>query len=119
MRILVTISRDWDDYARICQVIEDATYGREDETVIVHGASQMDWFIAGVAYAYGARHEPHSADWRPNGVFNKLAGFERNQKMVDLGADKCLAFIKDASSGASDCARRAEAAGIPTKRYTA
>jgi hypothetical protein len=38
--------------------------------------------------------------------------------MVSARADLCLAFIRDSSPGASHTAAQAEAAGIPTRRYT-
>lgn len=120
MRIGVTISRDWDedDFDTIIEALYDACEEISFHKVtVVHGASQMDFFIAGMARALGMDTEPNKADWRPAGTFNKYAGFARNQKMVDKGADIWLAFIKDGSSGATDCADRAEDAGIPTKRF--
>ena len=45
------------------------------------------------------------------------AGHRRNQDMVDGGADVCLAFIANASAGATHCAEAAEAAGIVTIRW--
>lgn len=43
-----------------------------------------------------------------------LQGFYRNEYMVSLGPyDECLAFIYQGSRGASQCARAANAAGIP------
>ena len=115
MRIGVTISRDWDDYEAVVNAILDET-GDTDGTQItfVHGASQMDWFIAGIAHAYDMKTEPHSADWVKH---KRAAGPIRNQEMVDSGADVWLAFIKNESAGATDCARRAEEAGIPVKRF--
>lgn len=59
---------------------------------------------------------PVSAEqWR----VTRHAGLVRNQLMVDEQprADLALAFIRDHSHGATDCARRAEAAGIPTFRF--
>lgn len=44
------------------------------------------------------------------------AGHRRNQEMINLGPNLCLALIRDHSSGATDCADRAERAGIPTVR---
>lgn len=58
--------------------------------------------------------ERHPADWSKG----RGAGHARNAVMVKLGADECLAFIRDASRGAGTCADRAEAAGIPVERFT-
>jgi hypothetical protein len=125
VRIGVTISRDWDDYEAIVDALMAVTHASGNpsghtishhKVTLVHGASQMDFAVAGIAFMLGMQLEPHPADWRGRG---KAAGFIRNQEMVDGGADVWLAFIKNGSPGASHCARAAEAAGIPTKRYTA
>lgn len=119
MRILVTISRDWDDYLVVSNalsvVLLEYDVNSYDVTV-VHGASQMDWFVAGVAFEMGMELEAHPADWKTDGV---AAGPLRNYEMVKSGADLCLAFIKNNSRGATNCADQAERAGIPTRRYTA
>lgn len=115
MRLLVAISRNYGDYESILDGLSEAARGISyNKVTVVHGASQMDWFVAGAAYALGMNTEPHKADWSKG----HGAGFARNQRMVDLGADKCAAWIKNGSHGATDCADRAEKAGIPTKRFT-
>lgn len=122
MRILVTISRDWDDYETVEDALYDAAHTPDGHTLsfpkltIVHGASQMDWFIAGMAHTLGMNTEPHRADWVSYG---HRAGMVRNAEMVNAGADLCLAFIKNDSRGATHCADLAEKAGIYVKRYTA
>jgi hypothetical protein len=67
----------------------------------------------------GLTEERHPADWRPGGVFDRSAGFRRNAHMVSLGADVCLAFIRNGSNGASHTARLASQAGIEVRRWTA
>lgn len=118
MRIGVTISRDWFDFSAIERALRDAIDSgwtdRPPQVTLVHGASQMDFAVAGIAYMLGMDLEAHPADWKSYG---KSAGMVRNSEMVNSGADVWLAFIKDASPGASHCARLAEAEGIPTRRY--
>jgi hypothetical protein len=134
MRILVTGSRDWTDRAAVvdalawviekCGVIPPID-GLEDFT-LVHGACPtgadaiadevgVDW-----QQRYGLNIERHPAEWRrPDGSVDKGAGFRRNAEMVNLGANVCLAFIKNNSKGASHTADLAEKAGIPTRRFIA
>lgn len=57
------------------------------------------------------KQEIHEAEWDKYG---NSAGPIRNAAMVNLGADICLAFIKNNSDGATNCATLAKAARIPT-----
>ena len=85
--------------------------GREDVTLVHGGAQGADQIAAKAAYAFGWKVE----EWIPNWAeLGKRAGFIRNQHMVDLGADLCIAFSRDNSRGTAHCAKAAEAAGIPT-----
>lgn len=121
MRILVTGSRDWDDWRAVTKALVD----HWDYTVIVvHGACPIgademaDWLCRNVLWQMECvlSIEPHPADWEQYG---KRAGYLRNKEMVDLGADVCLAFIKNGSKGATLTANLAEKAGIPVKRFLA
>jgi len=85
---------------------------------IVQGAAQGADQIAGLlaGYADNASTESHPALWdrQKDGSYNRAAGFERNQRMVDADADICLAFLKRsaANKGTKDCMERARKAGI-------
>ena len=68
-----------------------------------------------IAAAYAARTpgyriEAHPADWRRHG---RAAGQLRNAKMIALGADGCVAFLRGASPGTTATIRMARAAGMP------
>jgi hypothetical protein len=119
-RLLVTGSRDWDDDTAIGEALSEAIrpIWHDRDVVIVHGAcpSGADQMAHQWAEVFGVAVEPHPANWRING---KRAGFIRNQLMVNLGADLCLAFIRNGSRGASHTAALAEQAGIPVRRFTA
>ena len=132
-RVLVTGSRTWTDAALVSAEL-DTQRAIRPTLVVVHGAAPggademaaawctRQWVSGGVV------EERHPAPWAEVG---KAAGMVRNAEMVRAGADLCLAFIADCASprcgrprphgthGASDCAHRAEAAGIPTRRFGA
>ena len=126
-RALVTGSRDWPTpktvWAALNNVRDEALLAGRC-LVVVHGACPQGaaadaahWCQIATQFAIGSvTEEQHPANWQLNG---KRAGFIRNQKMVNLGADVCIAFIKDGSRGASHTAALAEQAGITVRRWTA
>jgi len=104
-RILTTGSRDWQYRGLIHRAL--ATQG---EAVYVHGAARgADSLVDMIARSLGYPTEGHPTDWEKHG---KPAGGIRNQRMVDLGADLCLAFPMPGSIGTFDCIVRCERAGI-------
>src|SRR3954471_4405519 len=108
-RILITGSRDWDDYDTVCKTIINTIgeYLQEhpelrtrpvDWVTIVHGdcpkgADRLaDIFATNVL---GCDVERYPADWGTG----RAAGFKRNARMVNTAPDVCLAFIRDKSKG--------------------
>jgi hypothetical protein len=116
-RILVTGSRNWTSVSRIADALDHAVddFARMEKLVcapiLVHGGCKGADLIA-AEYWLGRLVEEYPADWD---TFGKAAGPIRNQQMVDLGADICLAFPMPDSRGTWDCVRRAREAGIPVK----
>lgn len=118
MRVLVTGSRAWPAPDAVARALAPWIAGHTGSLVIVHGdcPSGADAIARRVATDNGIRHEPHPAEWGRYGV---MAGPIRNQEMVDLGADACLAFPLGRSIGTRDCMHRAKKAGIPVIDYGA
>lgn len=124
MRILITGSRTWTDEDAISRAIFGvAQYGTKpgflnycQDITVVSGACPKgaDAMAEQIAESAGMNVERHPADWNTHG---KRAGFLRNAEMVALGADVCLAFIKNGSKGATHTANLAEKAGIKTLRF--
>lgn len=116
-RVLVTGSRDWTDWRSVFDAIARIACEHQGRVVIVHGAARSggDKHADMAARALSLATEPHPADWAKH---NRKGGFIRNAEMVALGADVCLAFIRNGSRGATHCAGLAENAGIPVRRFT-
>lgn len=120
-RILVTGSRNWTDRDAVFNALTDVLTecGHPADAVVVHGACptgadrMADEIWSGFL---GYPVERHPADWSR---FGRGAGPRRNQEMVDLGADLCLAFLVPGSRGTADCVTRAERAGIPVRKFEA
>ncbi len=108
-RVLVTGSRDWSNADLIRHHLTRAWLTVEGPFTVVHGAcpTGADWmasdWVANMLEADmgDVREEAHAANWQLEG---KRAGFIRNARMVNLGADVCLAFIRNGSRGASHTA---------------
>ena len=119
-RVLVTGSRTWTDKDTIYAAL-DEVLAEHPHLTVVHGAARgadqmsVTWVMDRWTWQEAdVSHEAHPAGWDLHG---KRAGMMRNAEMVRAGADVCLAFIKDKSPGATGCARLAEEAGIPVRRY--
>lgn len=134
-RLLVTGSRDWKRTAAVWGALltvwnDDVAEGQP--LIVVHGcavgadSAAKAWALGMARHGHQISEEGHPADWEQYG---KRAGFQRNEAMVTLGADLCLAFVMPCqaggrcrtrsphgSHGASQCAEKATAAGIPVRR---
>jgi len=114
MRILVTGSRDWTDDKAIAEAliqgsVAEALRKDTERIIVVHGGARGTDLLAHYwATKWGWITEAHPAGNDPKA---------RNQRMVDLGADVCLAFATRWASGTGHCARAARRAGIHTVDY--
>ncbi len=121
LRILVTGSRDWVDTGRLHDVLY--TVAKPGDVTLVHGdcPTGADRLASEWGEAVGWNVEAHPAPWKELG---KRAGFQRNEHMVNLGADICVAFLMPCrkpehadqaphpSHGTDHCKNLAKQAGI-------
>lgn len=112
MRVICCGSREWTNR----EAIANRLFDLPTDTVIVHGCAKGADRIAGEEGAkLGLLIEEHPADWE---YYGKRAGFLRNRRMAEIGADLCLAFWDGRSSGTAMMVDLAEKHGIPLELYT-
>lgn len=135
-RILVTGSRDWEDYNTVARQLAiafaDAWEKGYAKVIVVHGdcpsgadamAQEFVNKVQGAIHSLQIKAERHPAKWYEHdenchhqpSKSCPAAGPRRNKQMVDLGADICLAFIKNYSKGATGCAKLAAKSNIEVK----
>lgn len=139
-RVLVTGSRSWRDTDAIhtaldAAAVSSAQAGYYGMTVVHGGARGADrtaalWVADRKRRGWpvdGEAHPVSREEWRTLGSY---AGMSRNRRMVELGADVCMAFINPCESekcrrprphgthGTVQCAELAEAEGIRLVRIT-
>jgi hypothetical protein len=131
-RILITGSREWEDYNTIARAISVGieTLHAENPNIkvitIVHGGArgadrmagrfvdQARDFLKGKGITI--REEVHPVtpeEWKRS----RGAGLARNEKMVALGADLAIAFQKAGSKGTAHCIKACQKADIDVWIY--
>lgn len=130
--VLVTGARDWPDDHIVWGVLSEQVR-EHGPFVLVHGGLPVG--VDALAHEWLSIEDPacdlpccdpenmrlmqqleesYPVDLRAEG----FAGIAtRNQRMVDRGADVCLAFIGQRSRGSIDSMTRADIAGIPVIQY--
>lgn len=121
-RVLITGSQLWTDTTVIRDALAEVWH---PNTILMSGACPRgaDRLCEACWTHWGGRVDRYPAQWVQDGRYRRDAGFSRNEEMVraavDLGAERCLAFILDDSSGATHTSDLARQAGIWTTVYRA
>lgn len=109
-KVVVTGSRDWNDWAAIEEQLR-RVQGLAEQVVIIHGGARgADKMCQYKARQLGLEVLEVPAEWDRLG---KRAGHVRNTQMLDLEPDEVVAFWLDRSRGTADCIRQAREAHIP------
>lgn len=136
MKVLITASRHWADPDQVWRVLDEyltATIQHDGALLVIHGdcptggdRHAREWASARMPLYKGLGERRIPAQWAWHG---KRAGFIRNQVMVDLMPDVCLAFTRPCadpkcadrgrhiSHGTADTMMRCNLARIPVREF--
>lgn len=120
--VLVTGSKNWTDQSLVEYELMkvDDFFANGDafaDITLITGACPTGADRMAIIFAefIGWKIDRHPAKWLDDfGKVDKRAGYIRNAEMVNLGADICLAFVRNNSKGATHTLSLAIKAGIPT-----
>lgn len=112
MRIVVFGGRNYSDWVAFCRAMEPYRGYGEALTIISGHATGADQMGEQWGLIYRAKVLTFPADWRPGGIFDRMAGFRRNQQMIDEGKPD-RAMECPGGNGTADMHRRLVRAGIP------
>jgi len=127
-RILVTGGRDYRDIGMVEKLLlaaaEQLQPCNDSDIIVTHGdckyqlangeidpTRSADHLAAGVADRMGWINDPHPVTTADYDRWGDDAYLQRNTEMVAMDPDICVVF--PGGGGTADCARKAEAAGIP------
>jgi len=111
---LITGDREWTDDA----LIHAALATLRPEVIIEGECRGADLIARHAAERFDIEYDPRPADWD---LYGRAAGPIRNQEMLDLRPDVCLAFHDDLdgrSRGTKDMVARCLRAKIPVCLFT-
>ncbi len=102
MKIIVAGSRSFTDYSFLSTHLDHLfRYCKTSVEIVSGNARGADRLGERYAMEHGLFIHPFPADWRPNGVYDKSAGYKRNKKMAQF-ADALVAFWDSQSRGTRD-----------------
>jgi YspA, cpYpsA-related SLOG family len=107
MRVIIAGSRSIDDYAKVCDAIQQS--GFAISRVVSGLAGGVDMLAVRYALEQGLPCDPFPAEWKKWG---RRAGYLRNQQMAQY-ADALIAVWDGKSPGTRHMIEVAKARGLP------
>lgn len=101
-------------YAQVAAVIERAISNSSKVEIICGGATGGDFVGHVFAKEHGLPIEYFPANWQPNGVYDKTAGFKRNNELIWYG-NALFSLPYGETSGTQHAIELAKNAGLKTK----
>lgn len=120
MKIAIVGSRGFNNYPYLCIHVSEVITKLGNpviDLIVSGGARGADTLAIDYAKECGYVWKEFPADWRPNGVLDRSAGYKRNVVIVD-NSDVIVAFWDGKSKGTKHTIDLATKQGKPTYIFT-